>query len=286
MARVVPFWRLPPLVVRERLARGERPRVPEPMVMDEEEAVADFDEAGATAPALIAIYEMCARSVNELLVEGGHVLDLGSGSAVFLEYLAERRPDATLTGLDLSEPMLETGRARLERAGLSDRVRLINADVTKVPHAAVEQSVDLITCLNLLHQLPDAETLDATLAQIADLRGRFGAGVFIMDLARLRRADTLGRTLDVFEPNMPPLARKDAIASEAAAYTVQELDARLAAAGLGDLALGKAVPLEMWQIRWAPPTDGRPAPERWRDTPMDPAAARLAKVQRFKGLPS
>jgi hypothetical protein len=38
----------PLIVVREKLARGDRPRDPEPMVMDEPQAVAEYDQIGAS----------------------------------------------------------------------------------------------------------------------------------------------------------------------------------------------------------------------------------------------
>src|SRR4051812_34459069 len=111
-SRLPPVWRLPPLLVRERLADDRRAPVPEPMVMEDPEAVAAFDAAGASAPSLIATYDVCARAIDSLLPAGGRMLDLGSGSGVFLEYLAVRRPDVTLTGVDLSAPMRATARTR------------------------------------------------------------------------------------------------------------------------------------------------------------------------------
>jgi tRNA (cmo5U34)-methyltransferase len=286
MTKLAPILRMPPLLVRERLANGDRARVPEPMVMDDPEAVAAFDAAGETSPSLIATYDACARSIDALLPEGGRVLDLGSGSGVFLEHLASRRPDVTITGLDLSAPMRATASARIARAGLADRVTLREADVTAIPEDVLEQRVDLVTCLNLLHQLPDEETLTRALGQVARVRQRFGSAVFLMDLARLRRDDTLPRTLSLFDADMSELTRRDAIASEAAAFSIAELQDQLARAGLGDLRAGHARPLAVWQMHWAPGVDGRPAGrQHWVDQPLPSEAARLARVQRFKGLP-
>lgn len=284
---MIPFWRLPPVLVREQFSRSARPREPEPMLMEDADAVADFDEAGASAPALIAIYDMSARSVNALLPEGGRLLDLGSGSGNFLEQFARRRPDATVIGVDLSAPMLHTARDRLGRAGVADRVTVHTADVTDIPEEVLADGVDVVSCLNLLHQLPDVATLDRALAEVVRLRERFGCGVFLMDLVRLKRADSFPTTLSVFGAGMPEIARRDALASEAAAFTIEELQDRLQDVGMEDMRLGYAVPLRVWQIHWAPVADGRPAgTERWTDVPLDPAAARLAKVQRFRGLPT
>ena len=167
---MVAIWRLPPLVLRERLARTGRARVPEPMVMDDPEGVAAFDPAGATVASLVATYDVYARAVDSLLPEGGRVVDLGSGSGVLLEYLASRRPDVTITGVDLSPPMRATARARFARAGLSDRVTVVEGDVTALPDAVLDQPVDVVSSMNFLHQLPDEGTLRRALEQVARVR--------------------------------------------------------------------------------------------------------------------
>jgi SAM-dependent methyltransferase len=61
-----------------------------------------------------------------------HVLDLGCGVGASLLYLAERAP-VTATGVTLSGVQAERARERLARAGFSDRVRVLEADYTKLP---------------------------------------------------------------------------------------------------------------------------------------------------------
>src|SRR4051812_1777019 len=143
--RVVPIWRVPVLVVRERLASEGRTRVPEPMVMDDPAAVAAFDALGAAAPSLIATYDVVARAIDSLLPPGGRMLDLGSGWGVFLAHVASRRPDVTITGVDLSSPMRATAEERFKSSGLSDRVTIVEGDVTALPDAVLEQNVDLVS---------------------------------------------------------------------------------------------------------------------------------------------
>jgi SAM-dependent methyltransferase len=281
------MWRVPLLLVRERLAAAGRARVPEPMVMDEPEAVAAFDVAGATSPSLTALYDTCARAIDVLLPPGGRMLDLGSGSGVFLEYVARRRPDVTITGVDLSAPMRATARSRFERAGVSERVEIVAGDVTALADSLLDEPVDLVNSLNMLHQLPDATALGRALEQVARVRARFGSGVLLTDLARLRRADSLQRMLDIVDRDMPELARRDAIASEAAAFTVEELAAQLAAAGLSDLKIARSTPLAVRQMHWAPKHGETPsASAMWVDVPLPRDAARVARMQRYVGLPA
>ena len=57
-------------------------------------------------------------------------------------------------------------------------------------------------------------------------------------------------------PASPAILRNDAIASEAAAFTAEELSVELAAAGLGDVRSGFARPLPYLQAYWLPGAHG------------------------------
>lgn len=64
------------------------------------------------------------------LEAGGTVLEMGCGTARNLIAVARRYPKAELYGFDISEEMLKTARAAVEKAGLSDRIRLAQGDAT------------------------------------------------------------------------------------------------------------------------------------------------------------
>lgn len=55
------------------------------------------------------------------------VLELGCGTGRNLRMLAQRNPDLTLYGLDCSQVMLDTARAKFEADGIAKRVGLANA---------------------------------------------------------------------------------------------------------------------------------------------------------------
>jgi len=61
---------------------------------------------------------------------GGAVLEVGCGTARNLIAAARRWPDAQFYGIDISEAMLTTARAKVARAGLSDRITLAQGDAT------------------------------------------------------------------------------------------------------------------------------------------------------------
>src|SRR4051812_37876019 len=117
---------------------GSRQRIPEPMVMAEAAGASDYDAAGANV--LAPLHEFVARSICGLVPRGGHLLDLGCGSARLLVRLAAGRPDLTITGVDLSAAMLELGEANAARAGVADRLRLAQADITTAPPSLFDQA--------------------------------------------------------------------------------------------------------------------------------------------------
>jgi tRNA (cmo5U34)-methyltransferase len=277
------IWRLPAVKLRERRTPEGRARVPEPMVMEEETAVAAFEEITVTVSGLVTTYHVTARSISGWLGEGGHVVDLGCGSGEFLRYFAERRPDCHVLGLDLSEPMLTRARARIERAGLGSHVSVARADITDLPEAVLPERIDVVTCLNTLHQFPDVATLDRCLTQMAWLRERFGCGLWIIDLVRQRSPETMKGILKIFEPDMDDAMRRNALESEAAAFRIPELRERLEAQGLGDLRVGVGR-LGTNQVHWAAPvSEPTGVSGRWVDIPP-PLLARIA-AKRYRGLP-
>lgn len=62
--------------------------------------------------------------------KGGTVLEIGCGTGRNLIAVARKYPAARLFGLDISEAMLMTARARIDAAGLGDRIALRQADAT------------------------------------------------------------------------------------------------------------------------------------------------------------
>jgi len=63
---------------------------------------------------------------------GATVLELGCGTGRNLIAAARRYPEARFYGVDISEEMLKTARANIERAGLADRILLGAGDASAV----------------------------------------------------------------------------------------------------------------------------------------------------------
>jgi tRNA (cmo5U34)-methyltransferase len=218
------------------------------MVMDEPQAAAAFDRAGKDDGPLVAQYELCARGMSHLLPAGGTVVDLGSGSGRFVAYFAQRRPDAHVVGVELSGPMVELGERTLLAEGLGDRVKLVQADMTACEQVVPER-VDLLSCMLALHQLPSQVELLQALHQVAAIRERTGCAVWLWDLVRLDDDAAIKDWMSQ-APDADPLFHRDALASEAAAWTHAELTDALAQAGLAELRHGISRP-PLLQVHWS-----------------------------------
>lgn len=270
-------------VVAEKLSRAQRPRVPEPMVMDDPASVEAFHTADPLAQ--LPIYRFNALAMSSLLPEGGVVLDLGSGSGRMLAHLAEARPDVRAIGTDLADGMLATGTEWLRGVGLADRVQLRKADVTQLP-GDLGANVDLISTMWTLHQLPSEELMRSCLSEMARVREATGCAVWIFDFARLRRDATFPAIASV-AGDVPERLVEDGIASERAAWSRQELREAIEGAGLGDVVGGTDRRIGVLQAYYAPRRDGRPAAhrDRWAGPALPRGSALMFRLV-CGGIPS
>lgn len=271
------------LALRDRMARPGRARVPEPMVMDDPEGVRVFHDSAMDVQ--LPVYEFNALSMSRLVPEGGSVVDLGSGSGPLAAHLLTGRPDVTVRCVDLSQPMVDTGRRQAAERGM-DRLEFVVGDITALD-AEVVGTPDLVSCTWVLHQLPDREAVVSALRQIATIREQHGSALWIYDMARLRRAETMPALFDLLNPGADPRLRVDGLASEAAAWTVEELTESLAEAGLTGLTWCRDRLLRLHHAWWAPGRGGHTTPAEWTSPPMPPAARRTADrlAQGMSGAP-
>ncbi len=280
--RALPIF--PFMVLREGLSPRIDARIPEPMLMEEPESVAQWHEAGAGTGVNIPVHDLCARATSRLLPEGGTVFDLGCGSGQYLAYLARRRPDVRIIGIDLSAGMLEAGRRAFEEEGLSGRVTLLRGDITAFSDLLPGQ-VDLISSVYSLHHLPSKELLARCLGEMAAARDRTGCALWVYDLARLKHPRTYSRFLSLL-PDVKPFLLRDALNSERAAWSVAELNEGLQGAGLGDLQRSVSRLLPAFQIAWARGR-GHPAAGAFREVPVSRQLRAEVRVLRamMPGLP-
>ena len=85
---------------------------------------------------------------------GLEIVDVGAGPGGLAVAIARAFPDSAVTALDVNARMAELATARVAREGMSDRVRVIVGDVTRLP--IPDHSVDLVTSSFSVHHWPDA----------------------------------------------------------------------------------------------------------------------------------
>jgi MPBQ/MSBQ methyltransferase len=100
---------------------------------------------------------------------GDRVLDAGAGMGGPARYIAQTY-DAEVTGIDLTDPYLETAAYLNELTGLSDRVSLQRADVTAMPFD--DQTFDVVWTQHAAQSIPDKPAFFAELFRVLKPGGR------------------------------------------------------------------------------------------------------------------
>ncbi len=83
------------------------------------------------------------------------ILDVATGTADLAINLARRLPEAEVTGIDLSEGMIDIGREKVGRAGLAQRVELQVADCLALPFG--DATFDCVTVAYGVRNFADLE---------------------------------------------------------------------------------------------------------------------------------
>lgn len=113
---------------------------------------------------------------------GGTVLELGCGTGRNLIAAARAHPGARFFGVDVSAAMLETARGKIERAGLTERITLAQADATALDPAVLfgEAAFDRVFLSYTLSMIPSWEQVLE--AGLASLRG--GGVLHVVDFGQ------------------------------------------------------------------------------------------------------
>ena len=202
-------------------------RQPEPELMDAPDQAAAYAQADFSAP-----HQFLVEQISRLLPKlppAARVLDLGCGPADVTVRFARAFPGWHIDGVDGAPAMLELGRAHVAAAGLGARVRLHQAVLPGDPLPGSGYQVVLSN--SLLHHLHRPQVLwQAVRAAAAP-----GAAVYVTDLRRPADEGSLRQLVDAYSAPEPAVLRRDFEASLRAAFTLQEVRAQLALAGLTNL---------------------------------------------------
>ena len=87
--------------------------------------------------------------LGALGVSKGRILDAGCGFGLMAIEIAKALPDMTVTGVDLSEPLLRIAKGLADEVGMSDRVTFEKRDVSST--GFMDDSFDVVLCMYVLH---------------------------------------------------------------------------------------------------------------------------------------
>lgn len=110
------------------------------------------------------------------------ILDLATGTADFAIEASRRFPAASVTGIDLTPAMLDIGRRKVAKAGLSGKISLREGSATALPFG--ECSFDAVLCAFGFRNFPD---IPASLAEAARIL-RDGGRLVVLEFFRPRSA--------------------------------------------------------------------------------------------------
>jgi len=196
-------------------------RVLEPEIMD--------DETQATAYAH-ADFSSSNQTFVDGLVEtfGGYletILDIGCGPADIPIRILRKIPNAHVTAIDASPPMVNLARKAVRNAHLQDHIEILLARLGNLN--LHQKQFNSIISKDMLHHLPDP----ALLWNEIKSRWAQATAIYVMDLYRPHSTADAQRITEADTPNEPEILKTDFYNSLLAAFTIEEIKTQLTAAG-------------------------------------------------------
>jgi ubiquinone/menaquinone biosynthesis C-methylase UbiE len=189
-------------------------RILEPEVMDSSEEARDYDAMDHAQ-----VNQLFVADLLEQRRDLSTVLDVGTGTAQIPIALCTRHATARVTAIDMAEHMLSLGRANVERAGFSDRVRLERIDAKRMPFEAA--SFDVVMSNSIVHHIPEPFAVLSEMARVI----KRGGLLFVRDLLRPVSEATLADFVRTYAGDADAHQQKMFADSLHAALTLEEMQA-------------------------------------------------------------
>ena len=122
--------------------------------------------------------EEVERLLSGVNLEGRTVVDIGSGAGGVPILLADRYGASRVIGLDVEATMVAHARAKVERAGLVDRIEIRKVEPGPMPLA--DGSVDIVFSKDSIVHIPDKEALAADAFRVLRPGGWFVASDWLI----------------------------------------------------------------------------------------------------------
>ena len=203
-------------------------RILEPEVMDTEEDAEEYDALdfsepnGRFADAALALVRGIAAP---------RILDIGTGTAQIPLLVLDRRPDARVVAIDMSQAMLEVAARRVSASRHAGNIELRRMDGKAL--GALAGSFDLVMSNSVAHHIP----APAELFREARSAMRPGAAIIVRDLLRPLSVDRARAIVDRDAPHISDKQRSLFFDSLHAALTLDEVREAARSAGLDGLTI-------------------------------------------------
>ncbi|OAT83603.1 class I SAM-dependent methyltransferase [Desulfotomaculum copahuensis] len=164
-------------------------------------------------------YKLMAGKILSLLPAGGEVLDIGTGPGCLAVEIARRHPAVRVTGLDLSENMLQAAARRAAGNGITGRTTWVQGDAANL-EMFDGNSFDAVVSMGSMHHWHRPVTVFNEAYRVL----KPGGFILVRDL-RWGWPLKLIKTMCAFY--MPPFlrgVRQEYLDSINSAYTMQEID--------------------------------------------------------------
>lgn len=159
---------------------------------------------------------------------GGHVVDLGCGPADISIRFLRAFPDARVTGVDASRPMLDLAAEAVTSAGFADKVTLC---CERFQAMTLPEQADALLANSLLHHVPNPLQFWFYVKQWA----KPGARILVMDLLRPESSEAAHALVTQYAAEEDPILQRDFYNSLLASFTEDEVAAQLAEMNLSRL---------------------------------------------------
>lgn len=119
-----------------------------------------------------------ARTLAGIDLTGADVVDIGCGSGGATIALVRDHGAAHVVGIDVERPVCDHARARVERAGLADRIEIRLVEPGPLPFP--DRSVDVVFSKDSIVHIPDKESLAADVFRVLRPGGWFVASDWLI----------------------------------------------------------------------------------------------------------
>jgi 2-polyprenyl-3-methyl-5-hydroxy-6-metoxy-1,4-benzoquinol methylase len=195
-------------------------RVPEREVMDTPKNVIAYEKADAVFESYYREYaDGILSRYNDCCTE---IIDLGCGTARIPILLAQRLPNANITALDASLPMINAAKELARKAGVLDRIDFVQAYLPDIK--GLEGKYSLILSDGTLHHLPKQDSFWVPVKKLA----RIPTAVYVKDLFRAPNKEAARAIVERVSPDEDRAFKTDFYNSLLAAYSIDEVRKQLA----------------------------------------------------------